>query len=103
MVCAFPFDYNFSVAARRCLADNRSYSVEMHPHYTPRRVAQHDYRDFPALQILLVSNSLIGREQKFESRVLSFRSKRALRLGPVGASRLRAANSRTARICSRVT
>jgi hypothetical protein len=54
-------DFNLSVAARRCFADNSGYSVEMHPHYTPCRIAQHDYSDLPAFQILLVPNSLVGR------------------------------------------
>ena len=45
----------------------------------PCRVAKHENRDLPALQILLITDSFVGRNQQFEARRLGLRKKFAVR------------------------
>jgi len=75
-----PLEQNFHLgkaAGRRAVngGDNR---VKMLAHQPPRRLTQHDDRDFPVGKVLLIAHIFVGRHQQIETRVFSKFKQRSL-------------------------
>lgn len=64
--------FYLGIAARRCRVHGSGDGLFNPPaHKTPTALTQDYQCDFPVRQILLVSDALVTRHQKIESRILS--------------------------------
>lgn len=62
---------DLTVAAGLDFVHGEGNAIKKEPHHWPRRVSEHEGGYFAARQILLIPDSLVGREQKVESFRLS--------------------------------
>jgi hypothetical protein len=64
---------HFDVAARRCRAHGGDDPFNILAQNRPLLVSENDKSDFPARQVLLVPDILVGRQQKLKARGFSGR------------------------------